>query len=795
MQRTSRFDWLPALVASQRNSRTLDNLTDYIGSGRRADALHSACQPIAEALEERRLLSGVSKVGGTLTVTGNATSANKLVVQWSSDHKRLNIVENKLTAVKKFAGISAIVIIGGTKNDSISVTKSLTVPVTIDGNGGKDSVSAPAGAKIIEPGTSSGTTTGSPTSTGSGAGSGTGSSTTSGSSSGSGIAVKPAVEVPGKQGADVVGNVGWTPPTGGAGNMAGNSGVTTVDGHSSDSSAPQPVIDILTQTVYAGTSIQFNGNQSKLGAGDPLSALYQWNFGDSSGKYNTLMGWNAAHVYNTPGSYTVTLSVTNLDGKTTSTTAGVHVLADNRRTIYVDSSGSDRNSGYSPSSPIQSVYRAEQLAVRGNVRILFHGGETFTVNHPIGISVTHANVYIGTYDGPNATILLDGPDAGIQSFHGGGNLVINDLTFDSVYKPHGSNAPEIPATAIFPGGTNTLVENCTFLNVDYAVNAEVAPSGVMMQDNNAPDPTGLRAYIFWGQGTDDVIIGNYDANSTQQHDLRTSGVDRQLVAYNNFTNLGHLKGTIEIQKGTYAYVIGNTLADGPLRAGPRGENTEPASTVTDWTVFDANRVTSTEVEVWPGTHHMLIENNILQNNGKQDINIDPTDPEGRNISDIRIFNNTGIDTSTTGNFIYGDFGIPTGSLIVGNNLFVAPNLKPGTGGAASIYVQMKSLSGFASIFDNVWADDASRSSKWAHGGVNFVWPNYMTAAGYLTVRQWDAEPVVHNDTFSNVSLAGNLAATGPAASSDAEALAGVFTDFYGKLRPIGSNWSAGAVQA
>ncbi len=108
---------------------------------------------------------------------------------------------------------------------------------------------------------------------------------------------------------------------------------------------------------------------------------------------------------------------------------------------------------------------------------------------------------------------------------------------------------------------------------------------------------------------------------------------------------------------------------------------------------------------------------------------------------------------------------------------------------------MTSLSGFASIFNNVWPNDTSRSSKWAHGGVNWVWPTYTNPIGSITPGDWAAKPMVHSDTFSNVSLAGNLAATGAAATSIAEALDGVFTDFYGKLRPQGGAWSVGAVQA
>ena len=323
----------------------------------------------------------------------------------------------------------------------------------------------------------------------------------------------------------------------------------------------------------------------------------------------------------------------------------------------------------------------------------------------------------------------------------------------------------------------------------------------MLQDNRAPSTTGLRGYIFWGQGRDDVIIGNFDANSTREHCLRTEGVDRILVAENNFANLARgnvdkqdfSKGTVEIHKGTYAYVVGNNLADGPLRAGPRGEATEPSSTVTDWTVFDGNKVTGTQINILPGTHHFVIRNNIIDHEGLMDINITPSDAQGRSMTDVRIFNNTGIDYNRIGNFVYSVGGLLPGSIIMGNNLFVAPNLTPGVGGAAPINVRATNLNAFASIFNNVWANDASRGSKWSHGGINFIWPNFTNAIGYLTPSQWAARPQVHGDTFSNVSLSGDMAATGYAATA-AEALAGVFTDFYGRLRPKTSGWSAGAVQ-
>ena len=54
-------------------------------------------------------------------------------------------------------------------------------------------------------------------------------------------------------------------------------------------------------------------------------------------------------------------------------------------------------------------------------------------------------------------------------------------------------------------------------------------------------------------------------------------------------------------------------------------------------------------------------------------------------------------------------------------------------------------------------------------------------------------PQVQGDSFADVSLSANLAATGPAAGA-ALPLAGVLTDFTGQLRPTNGGWTIGAVQ-
>src|SRR6201999_3000062 len=101
----------------------------------------------------------------------------------------------------------------------------------------------------------------------------------------------------------------------------------------------------------------------------------------------------------------------------------------------------------------------------------------------------------------------------------------------------------------------------TFLNIDYGVNTNQRPRGVLVQGNNSPGIEDLRAYLVYCQGSDLVIIGNTVANSTREHCIRVDGTNRILIAYNNLTNIDNrpndpvdtAKQTITVHSGTYAY--------------------------------------------------------------------------------------------------------------------------------------------------------------------------------------------------------------------------------------------------
>lgn len=63
--------------------------------------------------------------------------------------------------------------------------------------------------------------------------------------------------------------------------------------------ATPPVARIVATTPTQGQApfaVHVHGLTSTLNIGDETTARYEWTFGDPSGSYNTLVGWNAAHI-------------------------------------------------------------------------------------------------------------------------------------------------------------------------------------------------------------------------------------------------------------------------------------------------------------------------------------------------------------------------------------------------------------------------------------------------------------------------------------------------------------------
>jgi PKD repeat protein len=572
---------------------------------------------------------------------------------------------------------------------------------------------------------------------------------TGGTTSGSGGTTTPTVPNP-------------ITPSGGSGGSGGTTSgggtttptvPTTVTGPTTPTlnpHAPRPVA-VITQMAgprITGLVVNVDGLSSTLNSGAPEDATYAWDFGDPNTQYNQMTGYNAAHVYDHPGHYTITLTVTNDQGGVSSTVTTVVIAASARSQIYVDSqSGSDGNNG-SIGAPFQSL--AAAFAAAGNdTEILLRAGEKFYTN--ASLHLTSSDVLIGRYGtGANPTIMRvkGGGLSTIDVESSANGVTLQDITLDSPYPASTvSAANKIGVGGFFLGGKNICVRDCTFLNVDDAINENGNPEGVLIQSNSAPAAIGLRAYMVWGQGGEQVIVGNYAANTTKEHIVRLVGLDMVTVEDNNFTNHDG-KGCIEMHEGEYGWIVDNTVDGGDIRCGPLGLWGESASSQTDHVRIEDNQLTNTYIYVQTGTHGAMIDNNVITRAGVEDIEVDGEDSQGRVSMNVTIVNNTGIDTSSQGKFLY--VAGYAQNITLKNNLWVAPQLQVGDYGAAPVYIAGNNLSDFTSISGNIWPVPESASP--GVNGINDV------NGDYLTAQQWDAQSKVGTDVFENLDLANTFQA-------------------------------------
>ena len=601
-------------------------------------------------------------------------------------------------------------------------------------------------------------------------------------------------------------------PGGGNGGDNGSEvpvGITDNDvvivGKAADSSSPKPVINLMGKTGTGPHTVHVHALSTTLNAGSYLTARWQWDFGDPGSKYNQLEGWNAAHVYNKPGTYTIKLTVTNENGRSSSLSTTVKVIADQRRAIYVDAErGNDANNGATEKTAVRTVERVSKL-VGSHTRILFKRDQRHVFD--FSLSLPFQDVYVGAYGSGDRPLLWRVKGVGVSTismYNNSNQVTVENLVFDSPGAVRGNAAPNIGADGIYPRGVNITVRGCEFLNLDDAINANGDPRGLLVQDNTAPLATGLRNYFVWSEGSDQVFLGNTSANSTREHNLRSSGTERMLIAFNKFTNLDrskvdapdYSKGTVEVHRGKFAYVWRNELHDGALRAGPRGSTWETPDKKTEWVVFDANELYQHDLTVKVGTHHFMARNNIIRTDTSAAISVQTSDKDGRSVSDIHFVNNTGITKLTYGRFINvgQSNGRSAGAITLKNNLWIVPKYVAAANASAPVYVEGTNLNVFREISNNVWPKPVSYH-KYGQGGIHYIWPKWSASAGFKDVKEWDAYAQVWSEEYENTSVtSGLMPKLGTIAAKAGEATKGVWADFFGRTRSSKGAVTAGAVQ-
>lgn len=799
---------------------------------------------------------------GVLNVVLSKTTVNNLYLRLDASGTNILATLNGSNDLSfKRSGLTAIKIVGGDKSDVLDVSRSITLPTvieagtgndTIKGGSGPDRINVGGGSDLIESRDGDDTVLGglgNDTLRGGNGndflfgedgndsllgeegndsldgGNGTdrldgGNGTDTGARGESAVSIERTVSsipLPGSGGSTGGGSTGGGSAGGSTGGGTSSGGQQSVgnapipgtvspgDSYPANNAATQPtaVINAQVTTLPAGQALHVHALDSILRRGTPITARYEWDFGDPGSPYNRLVGFNAAHVYERPGTYTVTLRVFNDAGGIDTTTRTITVSAANRRVIYVSNGGSDSNDGLTAGKPVQSWAKAAALlkSYGSDVEVLFNRGDTWTARE--SLIAAGSNVRIGAYGtGARPKVIWAGSknrNSSVRTDPTARFVVVEGLSFDSIWNSTNGDQTGMPI-AVKPSGTAITIRDNVFLNVGFAVNANGKPTGLLVQDNTAPLVTGLRDYFIWAAGEQIVALGNTVANVTREHVVRVSQGSMLLFAYNDFTNLDRrsvdryddAKGALVIQEGSYAYAAHNRI-NGPAGVGPLG-GTNGLNNIAArfrWAVVEANRIENYSFEMKHGAEHTMVRSNVLLVNDGPAISVEGYNGQyRRGVVNAQFINNTAINQGRKGNFLRLN-GSATGLQVV-SNLYVAPNLYIGEYGTAAIYVKQNSLDSFDRISNNIWPN--ARIHWWARGGVHWV-STGSTSDGYKTPAQWEAYAQVQADHYSNVSIdAAFKPAAASLAVSEREAIVGgVYADFYGRYR-FGTA-TIGAVQA
>lgn len=552
---------------------------------------------------------------------------------------------------------------------------------------------------------------------------------------------------------------------------------------------PQPLITISETTGMAPFIVHVHGTSSDVGTGSPLTARYEWNFGDTAGGHNELVGFNAAHVYEQPGQYTITLRLTNENGGAAEATRIVTVQPDTRRRLYVAPWGSDSNSGTSPDRPLRTPERAFNLHDDDDT-ILLHRGSTYEVEHNHVIS--HRNVRVGAWGNggrPKMKWVGSWGYHAIMSTSGNArDVLIQDIVFASDWP---ADTTRDLVDAFRPAGRLIALDNCRFLDVSLAVNTNQQPNQVLVMDCEAET---IGAYFVWGDGNDHVYLNNMVEGSHFEHCIRLALTNRVLIHGNRLANDD--KRSIWATHGTYVYICHNEIDTGRLTIGP---NPYAGHTTTGyrWSVVEGNVIEkltggTSPVECFAGASQIMLRNNVIRTAYLTSITVTGHHSStGMTTSDVWIHNNTGVNDTYIGRFIASSGGAQR--ITVRNNLYVAPNLVTGDSRTANMYVADDSLASFTEIARNVWAEPDQ--FNWVGDGYHYVWPSWSNAEGYRNQDEWKSFPQVSKEAYDVTTLNGSFAPTGNAVAADhARPVPGVHVDMYGRRRPETGKWSAGAVE-
>ena len=296
---------------------------------------------------------------------------------------------------------------------------------------------------------------------------------------------------------------------------------------------------------------------------DYVNAYYEWNFDttgvDAEHPRRKAIGFNVAHVFMKPGTYTVAMTVRDVTGKQASKTLQVVVREFAGRTIYLAADGNDANPG-TAAAPRRDL-REAILDAKPNTRILLRRGDTFDVPEAIQIKEHAGPVLLGAYSGKSSE-KLPAPVVRIRHFASLGKVKdwrFMDLHFvGQTTERRAKNSGQVFSLR---DTENLLLLRLEIENVGANGLTSYAKDGLYIVDCHMHD---FGAYSAFVAETERVgYIGNrLQRMHSFEHGYRSQSARKQYIAHNTMgKDLGNVKSAIQIRGNTSQTVLAdNRLA-------------------------------------------------------------------------------------------------------------------------------------------------------------------------------------------------------------------------------------------
>lgn len=387
---------------------------------------------------------------------------------------------------------------------------------------------------------------------------------------------------------------------------------------------------------------------------DKEGTLYAWNFGDpgsgtwstTSRSKNTATGYTAAHVFESPGVYVVTLVQTDPSGMVRTYTQQITVTAFSGTTYYVAANGSDANNGTSEATPWATVNKAmtQALAASGPVRVLFRRGDTFNITAAYLIEKPGPGI-VGAYGTGNRPIMNvpglvdygifapyapDGPGTGYDPLPTGGN----DWRFmDLDFRRTGTGGVGAVGPPPWRQARDLLILRCRGQDFQdgafgWADAPEIDPyphTDTFIVDSESTAPNGVYGAFVGGRRL--AVLGNNIHDIGQSHVLRVWQAYKGVVSNNRLWNSGPTRHALKMHSTVYgdgrAATRWVTVSDNLLRgktwsatigAQDTGSDERPSHIVFERNRFWAEQSVQVDLLVHESSD-LMIRNNVFDARG------------------------------------------------------------------------------------------------------------------------------------------------------------------------------------